>query len=176
MSQGKRAFTPEVAAIVVAAIRAGRQVTIAADLARVHRDTLHGWLQRGEGGLEPYASFYADVRAARAQALGEKVDNINAAGLGEQDVCELCKRPKAWQALAWTAERLYPELQMTQKHEHVVQQVVERVLTAVRARMSESAYGELVAAIAGIEGVDQEPAISDESATEQSRPALPAVR
>lgn len=152
-------LTPEVAATICAEIGKGRPVTVAVDIARIHRQTFYDWVARGEGGLEPYASFVADMKAARANAQGNTLSRIEAAG--EESVCPTCQcetrcvAPGDWKAHAWIAERLYPEtLHLTQKHEVQVQQGVESLLTAIRPRMSGGAYAELVTAIASVQGLD----------------------
>ena len=61
------------AAIVLDAVREGQTLQTAADLAGVASNTLGEWLRRGEANderpaVEPFVTFAADLRRARAQA------------------------------------------------------------------------------------------------------------
>lgn len=63
-------FSPEVAEIIVAAVRVGNYFTTAASLADIHYNTLYRWLREGEE--EPdgkYGQFSRDMH--RAEAEGE---------------------------------------------------------------------------------------------------------
>lgn len=173
-SRAATKLTDDVTAIFVRELEAGHTATMACDLAGVHRDTFHGWCQRGERGLEPYAAFLLSIRAARAKACGVAIDRINAAG--ESSMCPTCQcenrcvAPGDWKAIAWTAERLYPDtLQLTQKHEVQVRQGVEQGLAAILAAtrddgtriVSEEAYGQFVEALERVTGVGAETAGAD---------------
>jgi len=62
-------LTPERHKAIVAAIRAGAYDWVAAEANCIDRETFKAWMRRGERErVEPYLSFSADVRAARAQA------------------------------------------------------------------------------------------------------------
>lgn len=62
-------YTPELHKAIVATIRAGAYDWVAAEANGIDRSTFKYWLQRGEREkIEPYLSFFVDVRQARAQA------------------------------------------------------------------------------------------------------------
>ena len=72
-------LTPELARIILAAIRAGSYQGTAAEWAGVPADTMYDWMRRK---TEPYLTFQRDVRKAEAQsevrgglAIISKVDN-----------------------------------------------------------------------------------------------------
>ena len=160
-------LTPERHARAVELFRAGRDLHHVAAVLGVHGDTVMGWIRKGEDGAADYVQFYLDAKLARSEAKQEFViDRI--AGAGVQIVCpsctceERCVAAADWKATAWLGERLYPELQLTQKTEVLVQQSVDQVLREVRTVtgddgqriMSKDAYGQLVTAIERLQGMD----------------------
>jgi hypothetical protein len=157
-SRATTKLTPEVHDSIVRDVRAGLPVSAATARAGLSRTALYYWEKRGESGEEPYAKFLKDVSAARADALGNRIERITAAG--EMSACPTCTcavrcvAPGDWKAHAWIGERLYPELQLTQKHDVHVTQKIEDIATAVRAHMSEGAFHEFVAAVAVVQGLD----------------------
>jgi transposase len=77
-------------------LRAGLPVSTACARAGIGRSTYHRWIQRGEQGEEPFATFRDASKRARAEAESEVLEGIKAAGVAGQ-----------WQAYAWLAERLW---------------------------------------------------------------------
>lgn len=162
-SRSDSKLTPELHARFVEALRVRRvDFTTACDIVRVHRDTAYGWLERGRAGIEPYEAFLQDVLAARAEVKTDRIGEIEELGKGR--ACPTCTcKPKCIiggdaRALTWTAERMHPELQITTKVEHQVQQSVEQVLIAARSAvdddgnriLSEEAYGQFIDALARV--------------------------
>lgn len=98
-------LTPEVAAAILDAIRAGNFRETACKAARIAMQTLRNWEQRAEAGEEPYASFVVDMHEAEAEAektlLGE-IRTALPAIVGETG-------PTPWQARAWVMERRWPK-------------------------------------------------------------------
>ena len=82
---------------IIEAVRSGASRTGAAEAARVSRSTLHLWLQRGEAGDEPYASFTARVREAEGDLERELITIIKGHAV------------ETWTAAAWLAERRWPK-------------------------------------------------------------------
>lgn len=79
MSAGRpTALTPEVAKTIVTAVRKGLPHGVCAALAKVHRNSLYNWMERGEKdeAEEPYASFAIEVRHAEALWQEEIWDKI----------------------------------------------------------------------------------------------------
>lgn len=66
------ALTPEVEAAMLAMLRQGIPLVIAAEANGVHRDTVNGWVLRGEDPDAPNHDFYAPFSDAymRAKAQG----------------------------------------------------------------------------------------------------------
>ncbi len=92
----KTALTQDVHDRIVASVREGNYKLTAARAGGVHRNTVLRWLERGEAGEEPYASFAAALDEAEAQA---EEDTVRAAKSGGE----------GWQAKGWFAERRWPE-------------------------------------------------------------------
>ena len=88
-------LTPEVERAVCAALRGGNYRETAAQAAGLHRNSLRNWLQRGEQGEEPYASFLCAVE--KAEAAGER-----------KLLREIRKGCDGWQARSWILERRWP--------------------------------------------------------------------
>lgn len=63
-------------AIVEAAKRVGF-ASIAAEINGIHRNTLSAWLERGENGEEPFASFADRFQQARAEWQEKQVGKVN---------------------------------------------------------------------------------------------------
>lgn len=62
-------LTPERHKAIVAAIRAGAYNWVAAEANGIDRETFRLWMRRGENErIEPYLTFFVDVRTASAQA------------------------------------------------------------------------------------------------------------
>lgn len=82
---------------ILAAVEAGCGRRTAAQAAGVDRSTLMRWLAAGRDGVEPFAAFEAEVRAAEARCELANVATIQAASA------------RTWQAAAWLLERKHPE-------------------------------------------------------------------
>lgn len=89
-------FTPEIAAAILRAVGAGLAYPQAAALAGVCERTLYNWLEAGDAGQEPLATFLQDLKSTEAKAELESLAAVKAGGPG-------------WQSRAWYLERKYPE-------------------------------------------------------------------
>ena len=78
---------------VLGAIRAGNYIHTACMAAGIDEKTFRTWIRKGKLGEEPFASFWADVRQAVAQAEVTRLRLVEAASLVN------------WQAAAWMLER-----------------------------------------------------------------------
>lgn len=85
-----------VRARILTAIEAGASRRTAALAAGVGRSTLLRWLAEGRAGVEPFASFEAEVAAAEARCELACIATVQAAS------------PKTWQAAAFLLERKWP--------------------------------------------------------------------
>lgn len=88
-------LTPDVERRILTALRGGNYRETAAQAAGVHRNSIRNWLERGEAGEEPYASFLCAVE--KAEAYGER-KLLRAIRAG----CD------GWQSKAWIMERRWP--------------------------------------------------------------------
>lgn len=94
-------LTPEVSAVIVAALRKGNYRGTAAAAAGVHRNRMAEWEKRGETGEEPFASFMVAMITAEAEAEIELVAEIREARTG--------KDADAWTSRAWILERRFAQ-------------------------------------------------------------------
>ncbi len=68
MTRGRRpGITPEVTAAVLAAVRVGAPLEVAAQAAGVSRSTFWDWMRKGDDGKQPYADFSESVRRTEAE-------------------------------------------------------------------------------------------------------------
>jgi len=66
--RGRRpGITPEVTAAVLAAVRVGAPLEVAAQAAGVSRSTFWDWMRKGDDGKQPYADFSESVRRTEAE-------------------------------------------------------------------------------------------------------------
>ena len=87
--------TPEVTAVIVAAISEGMYLEQAALLAGVPGRTFRYWREQGNAGVERYQAFFEALQLAEAKA---EQAVIRAVWEGKQ----------GWQSKAWIAERRWP--------------------------------------------------------------------
>jgi len=80
------------------AIKNGNSREMAAHSAKIAVSTLYAWLRRGRAGESPFVELLEATKKAEAEAEGEAVEIIRAAG-----------RKGTWQAAAWWLERRYPK-------------------------------------------------------------------
>lgn len=78
---------------VLGAIRAGNYIHTACMAAGLSEKTFRTWIRKGKLGEEPFASFWAEMRQAVAQAEVTRLRLVEAASLVN------------WQAAAWMLER-----------------------------------------------------------------------
>jgi len=131
-------LTREIADALVEEVRKVGHLEPAADVVGVPAPTAREWFRRGNGELpgraaiEPFASFAARIKKARAEALRERLERIADAGKGGAVVERIVRprkdgseevveryAPPQWTADAWTAERLDPE-RFGRKSQHTV--------------------------------------------------------
>lgn len=99
-------LTPERARIICEALGKGHTRRCAAALAGVSERTLFRWFRWGKQRKEPYCQLWQLARLAEAKAevaIIDKIKEIGDAG--------------TWQALAWIAERRWPEEWATNRSE-----------------------------------------------------------
>ena len=94
-------FTPEKGKIIVDRVRTHLSIYNAAAKVREHHQTVFNWLKYGEEDLfagkeTQFSIFFANVREARADKVGELIEKIEA-------------MPKSWQALSWLLEKCVTE-------------------------------------------------------------------
>ena len=89
-------MTPEIAARIIALIRAGNYVETAAAACGVMKPTLYDWLKRGARGDPLFADFSNTVVAALNESEAVLVNVIRKAAVGD------------WSAAAWILERRHP--------------------------------------------------------------------
>mgnify|MGYP000952696926 CR=1 FL=1 len=106
-------LTPEAQETICRLTREGKFLSAAATKAGVHRDTVYGWLERGEAdppaeGDEIYVEFARAFRDAEADMEVWAIEQI-------------CEKVKGWQAIAWLLERRWPARYSARalvQHEH----------------------------------------------------------
>lgn len=126
----KLSLTPEVEAIIVAALQAGNARITASRLARVHRDTLDGWMQRAKSGEEPFATFAANVEHAEATHEARLVSEIDQARPGVTGV----SGPDPWTNKAWILERRYASRWAARVRQQVTEEL-GNLLAKIEARL-----------------------------------------
>jgi len=85
-------LTKATTAKVVKALKAGMKNNDVADYAGISRAVFYEWLQKGETGEEPFASFLDNVKKARAGGVLELLEGVQ-------------KGKSGWQGRAWILER-----------------------------------------------------------------------
>lgn len=139
----KTAYNQKLGDEICMLVRNGVHLAAAASATGIDRATLFRWRQKGEEGRAPYAAFVAQLD----MALGAAETNImlNVVRASRKD----------WRAGAWWIERQNPDL------EQKLQRGLEALIEELRPLMSETAYAELVQALAAVMGlreVDPKPA------------------
>lgn len=99
-------LTPEVESEICKALEIAVPLKYAAEAAGIAESTVHEWLERGEKGEEPFATFAVAVSRARAKA----VRNLSAKALGGG--------PGSSQATWFLERRFRQEYGPVQKLEH----------------------------------------------------------
>ena len=94
-------LTAEKAQMIVERVRTHLSIYNAAQKAREHHQTVFNWLKYGERDLIDgketiFSKFFADVREARADKVGEMIETIES-------------MPKSWQAISWLLEKCCTE-------------------------------------------------------------------
>lgn len=127
-------FSPEVATKLAASVSSGTPITIACRLVGVSRQSYYNWLRA-------HHDFAAEMHRAE--------------GIRQEGVLQrlIAKGEKDWRADSWVLERTSEDFREVKDVNLQVSKGVERVLDEVRAHMSEGAYGELIAAVAIVQGV-----------------------
>jgi transposase len=90
-------LTPECQAAIIAALRVGAPIYVAAMHGGIGKSAFNNWMERGRKGDEKYAEFLAAIEKAQADAIIHKLSKIHRASDDE------------WTAAAWWLERKYPE-------------------------------------------------------------------
>ena len=144
-------MTPAVHADIIKLVSAGVPLDRAARSSGFDPACVRKWIRWGKSGKgEPYDSFSHDVEWHKADAIARCAISVQKAS--KED----------WRAGAWYLERVDPDNFGRKNSLKVeVRRGVQDLLELVEPRMSEEAFGELVHAIASIQGVDEEEAGSE---------------
>lgn len=116
-------------------VRLGVPLGAAAQAEGISKTTLYNWRRMGEAGRAPYRDFVEKIDQALAAA--EVSITLNVIRASRED----------WRAGVWWLERHNPEI------EKKLQAGLQQLLEEVRPHMSESAYEELIRAIAEVMGL-----------------------
>ena len=136
-------YNEEIASELAGAISGGAPITVACQISGISRPTFYAWRRT-------YPEFDAKIREAEGNRQDTLIQNIRTKG------------EKDWKSDAWMLERTSRDFRESKEVSVGVERGVEEVLDAVREHMSAEAYGELVTAIARIQGVDTAEADSTE--------------
>jgi hypothetical protein len=98
-------LTPETRATILEWLRKGHYRKVACAKVRITERTLQSWIQKGELGLEPYASFVTDMMEAEADCQDELLTAIRTAQPGVPGV----SGADVWTSRAWVMERRWPK-------------------------------------------------------------------
>ena len=103
-------LTPQVVAMILAAIKCGAPNKVACAAAGIHQDTLYGWLEKArERPASEYAEFTEQLTRARDEGRVSRLATIQKASKSD------------WKAAAWLLERDLPdEFSLRYKIEHSV--------------------------------------------------------
>lgn len=123
MPRGRKPkLTPEVQEAVVQTISIGATYEVAANFAKLSRETVRRWVKRGDAdGEGPYHAFAVAVREAEGKAAAQCLALIRGAAKAN------------WQAAAWLLERRFPDAYGRTKVDVRTVGKVEHQLTAAPA-------------------------------------------
>lgn len=97
---------------VLACLRLGVSLPVAAEAAGIDATTLRRWLERGRAGQRPYNLLLIDAEKAIAEA--------------ELRAAHRIATSRRWQAAAWRLERQHPERWGRSRREATLADVLER--------------------------------------------------
>lgn len=140
--------------VICEAVRKGHDEKFAAELAQTADVTVRRWRRFGLEGREPYATFLARYNVAKKEIIDHALRTIRNAKTkhGTDD----------WKALAWWLERRFPkDFGQRQSIELVGRKSNEELLEQIEPLVSESAWAEIIAAIAQLKDVDIDAEILD---------------
>jgi hypothetical protein len=142
MPRGRRpGITPEITAAVLAAVRVGAPLEVAAQAAGVSRSTFWDWMRKGDDGKTPYAEFSESVRRAEAEVHIVVVGAIRQAIHHNPELALRWMRMRWWRYyldhskvdmsldVAQEAARIAEETGLTKE---AIMDEVERILVATR--------------------------------------------
>ena len=89
--------TPELTAALCAELRVGMSIKAACQHVGLDDSTFRRWMQRGEDGEEPFATFRAQATRAKSDGVRALVVTVRKAASSD------------WRAAAWILERRAPE-------------------------------------------------------------------
>lgn len=136
-------FRQDAADKVVAAIHpGGLAVTTAVRVGGISRATHYRWLRSNP-------EYRAAVEHAEGMRSGQLEMNIRTQGAGD------------WRSHAWLLERTDPNFREKRELAVHVERAVEELLTALQGEVSESAFAEVVDAVARLQGLDEEEPAAD---------------
>ena len=98
MGRGRHpSLTSEKTAAILAGIRLGAPLEVAAQAAGVPARTFWGWMRRGDEGKKPYAEFSQSVRAREAEVHVLVVGSIRQAAMHDPMVALKWMQMRWWQ-------------------------------------------------------------------------------
>lgn len=124
-------LTPDVHAVIVAAVRDGSTRVGAAKLGGVTVRTLYNWLARGDDGLEPYAAFVQDVEAAEGARCKRWLKVVEDAA--DED----------WKAATWLLEHLHPD-EFGKSVKTAVQEELKSFLEGLKEKLDAQAWKQVL--------------------------------
>lgn len=133
-------FTPEVRARIIDALADGNYIETACALADVTYRCFREWVKQGQAeGEGEFFQFSQDVTRAMADAEAKSIAMVRTHSADD------------WRAAAWILERRHPDRWAnTQRVKLEVEKEIRGVLDALEAKMSPTAYDELVNALASM--------------------------
>jgi transposase len=136
-------LTPEVQAVIIAAIQKGNYRRTAAAKAGVCERTLYNWEERGEAGEEPFREFLQALKTAEAKAEAMLLEEIRTAqgaipGPGGRG-------PDLWQSKAWILERRWPK-RWAQRVRTAVTEEIDAFTDRLQRRLDEATYRRVIEA------------------------------
>ncbi len=98
MGRGRRpGITPEITAAVLAAVKVGAPLEVAAQAAGVPARTFWDWMRRGDEGKKPYVEFSQSVWRAEAEVHVSVVGSIRQAAIHDPAIALRWMRMRWWQ-------------------------------------------------------------------------------
>lgn len=132
-------LTPELHSAIVESVRGGNYRTTAAAASGIHRSTLYDWLERGERGEEPFASFARDMERAEAESEQELVGKVRGARAAVVGV----SGPDLWQAWMTLLERRHPK-RWSARVRQTVDEELASLMRRLESKLDEDTFAKVI--------------------------------